>query len=210
MRSQLPQFIGNAGAAFRLNEPADAPIEIEHPEGLIVIREGTPYVTVALNEAHDVSSARSVTWRVVQEAFDVFSARTLNALSTSLGEREYILWNREGDVYDLTCVDTIEGQWSVSAQFTTSTVPTTPQVVPFAHHQSLRFYCLSQLTPDLFDAYRNAYLANIVQRAKNVKVDFKPLLGMLFGQVSKEHSSSYTYNLTNLSGCLPRVFYTRS
>ena len=49
-------------------------------------------------------------------------------------------------------------------------------------------------------------VANIAQRAKNVKVEFKPLLGMLFSQVSKEHSSSYTYNLTNLSGCLPRVF----
>lgn len=158
--SPLPELSGHAGAAFLLDRPADISVTIEHPEGIVVVRKGAGYVTVALNATYGNSSlSKTHTWRVVQESFDVLAARTRKALSTSLGDREYILWNLEDEGYHLTCVETAEFSLSMSIQIITPEVSTTPQVIPFTHHPSLRFYRLSQLSDDLFDAYRNAYLA---------------------------------------------------
>lgn len=159
MKTRLPELTGAAGAAFHLDRPAPDSVNIDHPEGLVTVRKGAACVTVALTALADIDAARASAWRVVQEAFDVLAARTRTALATSLGEREYMIWVRTGDAYDLTCVDTADAMWSMNLQLSTSSAPVPPPTLPFRHHASLRFYRLSQLTPDLFDAYRNAYLA---------------------------------------------------
>ena len=161
MNTRLPDLGGNAGAAFHLNHPVSDSVSIEHPEGLVTVRKGAAYVTVTLNALADVETARASAWRVVQEAFDVHAAQTRNALATSLGEREYVIWVRTGNAYDLTCVDTGDAMWMANFQLSAPTTPITPTppTILFRHHASLCFYRLSQLTPDLFDAYRNAYLA---------------------------------------------------
>jgi len=154
----FPKFDGVSGAAFLLRTPVRKSIEIRHPDGIVTIREGAPYVTVILFESQPPSKLKSSAWRIIQEAFDFYAATYREPLSTQHGEQEYLLWIRESDGYHLTCVDSVSFAWSVNIQASTLSVPSSPVSAQFIHHPALRFYRLSQLTDDLFDACRNAYL----------------------------------------------------
>ena len=57
-------------------------------------------------------------------------------------------------------VDAFDMSWSISGRvtLTSSAPPPIPAATPILHQAYFRFYRLSQLTDDLFDAYRNAYL----------------------------------------------------
>jgi hypothetical protein len=153
------KLAGHSGAAFLLQSPSDENLTIEHPSGSVEIRAAAPYVTAALLESVDSELVRDESYRIVQEALDVHAARTRRPLATSHGDLEYITWRRTESGYLLIASDTAVFPWAVNATIQVSgpTVPTPP--LPFVHHASLRYYRLSQLSEDLFDAYRNAYLA---------------------------------------------------
>ena len=160
MKLNLPKFAGTAGAAFLLRTPSKQSIELQHTEGVVTVRAGAAYITVALNNPHDLSSARQATWKVIQEAFDCYAATQRVALSTEHGSREYFLWIRTKAGYHLICVNTYNTliTMNVKAQVDIHAPTSTLAVVPFISHPSLRYYRISQLSDDLFDAYRNAYL----------------------------------------------------
>ena len=157
--SQLLELTGPAGAAFLLSEPAPLTTEFDHPEGRVIVREGAANVTVNLRNSHDVVDVRAVSWRVIQESFDLLAARRQAALSTAMGDSQCVLWSQNGIQYDVTCVVTIEGRWSMNAQGTVGGERPVTLQQTFTHHESLRFYRMSQCARGLFDAYRNAYLA---------------------------------------------------
>lgn len=157
--SQLPEFTGPAGAAFLLSEPAPLSTDFDHPEGRVIVREGAANVTVNLLNSHDVGDVKAVAWRVIQESFDLLAARRQAALSTAMGDSECVLWSRNGNQYDVTCVVTMASKWSINAQGTVCGAGPVPSQQTSTHHDSLRFYRMSQCARGLFDAYRNAYLA---------------------------------------------------
>lgn len=150
---------GAAGSAFRLDAPSSVSAQIEHPSGNVTLREGAPYVTIVLHSCPNADVARVLAWQVVQEALDVLAARARIALATSLGEQEFLTWYRKDSSLHLTCVDTASATWSANIGIQTSSSLLPPQPPPFVHHAALRFYRLSQISSDLFDAYRNAYLS---------------------------------------------------
>lgn len=157
--SQLPELTGPAGAAFLLSKPAPLSTDFDHPEGRVIVRERAANVTVNLVNSQDVGDVKAVAWRVIQESFDFLAARRRAALSTAMGDSQCVLWSRNGNQYDVTCVVTIESRWSMNAQGTVGGAGPVPSQQAFAHHNSLRFYRMSQCARGLFDAYRNAYLA---------------------------------------------------
>lgn len=159
MGTPFPPMTGAAGAAFRLDVPSSVTTQIQHPTGNVTLREGAPYVTIALHSCHNADAARSLAWQAVQEALDVLAARARIALATSLGEQEFLTWYRGDSGLHLTCVDTGCATWSANFNFQGSLSSLLPQPAPFVHHAALRFYRLSQVSSDLFDAYRNAYLS---------------------------------------------------
>lgn len=76
-----------------------------------------------------------------------------------MGDSECVLWSRNGNQYDVTCVVTFVNRWSMSAQGTVGGSGPVHAQQTFVRHDSLRFYRMSQCARGLFDAYRNAYLA---------------------------------------------------
>ena len=125
----------------------------------MIVREGAANVTVNLLKSHDPGDVKAVAWRVIQESFDFLAARRQAALSTAMGDSECVLWARNGNQYDVTCVVTSVSRWSMSAHGTVGGAEPVHSQQTFERHDSLRFYRMSQCARGLFDAYRNAYLA---------------------------------------------------
>jgi hypothetical protein len=156
---------GPAGAAFLLRGPARHDLTLFHPEGTVSTRSGSVYLTVQLSVAPAASSLRDETWRIVQEALDLHAATYRYAVGTNRGEHEYVRWLRAPDGYDIMFTDTMEAMWAMTAHATVKprndaqSAPPSAVPPPPTHHPAFRFYRLSLLAEDLFDAYRNAYLA---------------------------------------------------
>ena len=163
MHYHLPPVAGVVGAAFLLRAPAKVSATIEHSAGLVQLVSGSPCLTVALNEMVAPDAVRDECWRVAQEALDVRAATHREAYATKDGERNFISWQAEADGYALSIIDTIQARWQMQAELTVHSAPGAPPPPPppppVQHHPALRYYRLSQLTDDLFDAFRNAYLA---------------------------------------------------
>jgi hypothetical protein len=161
MTTQLPQIDGPAGAAFQLRKPAKKSISIEHEEGTVSIRAGASSVTVQLRNAVHESDLRDFAWRIVQEALDIRAATHREALSTYRGDHECAYWFLNQNGYTLVIVDVVHTQWSMNATLSVGTDAINPSLTPpsVPYHPALRFYRLSQISDDLFDAFRNAYLA---------------------------------------------------
>ena len=156
---------GPAGAAFLLRGPARHDLTLFHPEGTVSIRSGSVYLMVQLAVAPAASSLRDEAWGVVQEALDLHAAMYRYAVGTNRGEHEYVRWLRVPNGYDVTFTDTMEATWEMTAHATVKprydaqSAPLSAAPPPPTHHPAFRFYRLSLLAEDLFDAYRNAYLA---------------------------------------------------
>jgi hypothetical protein len=154
------RFYGTLGAAFLLHHPSRYSARIGHALGAVELRTGAPYVLVRLDGLEAGANVRDVAWQVVQESFDIRAATHRDALATRRSEQEYLLWKRDKNECELTIVDTVESRWDMSATLTVGDgTKEISEPQPVAYHPALRFYRFSQLSDDLFDAYRNAYLA---------------------------------------------------
>ena len=159
------EFTGPAGAAFLLRGPARHDLTLFHSEGTVSIRSGSVYLTVQLAVAPAPSALRDEAWRIVQEALDLHAATHCYAVGTNRGEHEYVRWLRVPNGYDVTFTDTMEATWEMTAHATiksrydSQSAPLSAAPPSPTHHPAFRFYRLSLLAEDLFDAYRNAYLA---------------------------------------------------
>lgn len=165
MHHHLPPLSGSAGAAFLLRAPAKTSATIEHNAGLVHLVSGEPCLTVALRASVAPDAVRDECWRVAQEALDVRAATHREAYATRDGERNFITWQAEADGYALSIIDTIQARWQAQINLVVHSAPGSPPtqppppLPPVEYHPALRYYRLSQLTDDLFDAFRNAYLA---------------------------------------------------
>ncbi len=161
MKTLLPEFDGVAGAAFLLRISARNSLTPTRREGVVTLGESGAYATVQLFRGLPDDELRTTAWRVIQEALDIHAATHRDPIATQRAAREYLLWTRAADGYRLTCVDTFDIPWSLSGQAIVGSAVPTPTLdrTPIPCHPSFRFYRLSQLTDDLFDAFRNAYLS---------------------------------------------------
>ncbi len=156
----LPLYSGTCGAAFLLQSPSSSAHTIKHSAGTVYVRSGAPYVTIARDGAVAAEMVREKTWESLQEALDVHAARTRVPLATKREERESLIWRQAASGFELTYLDTADLAYSVSSSGVVAGAAPLPAAAPqFAHHPALRFYRLSQLSDDLFDGYRNAYLS---------------------------------------------------
>ena len=184
----LPPLRGECGAAFPLQTVARKSVSIEHPSGTVTIRAGAPLVDIALRDALPADQVRAEAWRALQEALDLYVTQTRNPLVTRSGDSEFVTWQKKTGAYHLCYVDTSDSGWSMSGTLTGGGPPATPPPPP-VHHPALRFYRLSQASDDLFDAYRNAYLAlECLISSESAKSSREPELEWLI-RVAKSHFS---------------------
>lgn len=163
---QLPAFTG-CGAAFLLRTPAKETITWQHENARISIREGATYLTVTFDEVTRPTAVRDTAWTIAQEVLDIQAVVHRNALATHKGDSEYLVWTQGIRGQHLTVADLFSLAFSAKGTIThgDSNSPSmyldSPNSTSFptiAYHPAFRFYRLSQLTDDLFDAFRNAYL----------------------------------------------------
>jgi hypothetical protein len=163
----MPAYNGAAGAAFLLRTPGRESLTLQHDDGIVTVRQGAPYITVQLFERPTGDHLRTESWRVLLEALDVHAVTGREALGTERGDGEYLTWIRdEEERYRLTIASTASLPWSMKGTATSTPPPgaqdatrTRQPARPVPHHPSFRFWRLSRLADDLFDAYRNAFLA---------------------------------------------------
>lgn len=122
-------------------------------------------MTVELARETPPEVVRDDAWRVAQEALDIHAVLHREALATHRGDSEYLMWFRISGKQHLTVVEMVNAPWSISGSMTVGNAPGPTLHLgaadpsgfsKIAHHPALRFYRLSQLTDDLFDAFRNA------------------------------------------------------
>ncbi len=154
---------GPAGAAFKLRSPQKEDVELTHPQGKVYLRADSSYIEAQLMAAPPVSVLRDDAWNLIQETLDIYSVKNRYHIGTKRGEYEDVRWLQGVGGYEVWFTETLEFKWAMKISMTVvnpdGTEPAPPPPPPFFYHPSFRFYRLSQLTDDLFDSYRNAYLA---------------------------------------------------
>jgi hypothetical protein len=148
---------GSAGGAFRLTRRAAASMQ-EVVEGWTVeLRQGSQIV-VARGEGGAVyTAARDDALAAANKGLDFLCLRGGEPLAIRHAAIEHIVCWSEGDESVIRVLSTPSVTFNVGPVTVTGGTPVVPP--PPAWHESARYFRLSQLTDDLFDSFRNTYLA---------------------------------------------------
>jgi hypothetical protein len=100
----------------------------------------------------------------VEEALDKLSIRGIDDVALASADHEHLAWwsTRDGTVLRVvtTSFQTLPVlHMTATVRDSRGRIVRSPSPPPVPWHPSFRFFRLSQTTADLFDAYRNAYLA---------------------------------------------------
>jgi hypothetical protein len=127
------------------------------------VREGGRYVLARGGDETNYEDARDQALSAAQRALDLLCISGVADLSIVGVEDEHITWWREHNeaVLRVTSVATMSATVGAKATVTDSlgNVRPEPPRPAAVWHESLRFFRLAQVTDDLFDAFRNLYLA---------------------------------------------------
>ncbi len=153
----------DSGIAFLLSKPPEKELTLRYRDYQILAAPDTPFVICRFAGAVSLEDAFRTGSLVAQEALDILSMTGNADLITREADDEYLAWWCSEDGRTMAQVSTITlsvtlGHATVTVQDANgNVVPSTP-VIP-KHHIGFRFYRLSQVSDDLYDAYRNMYLA---------------------------------------------------
>jgi hypothetical protein len=155
----------DSGAAFMLAQKCGVSEVVYLDSGSEVeIQEGCPYVIARIRGASSANDAFNNGHEVAQQGLDLLSITGKADLSIKSASDEYLVWWREKSVQILRVVAVTRINVNFKAtlgEVTDKNGNIIPQPLPPKpiYHESLRYFRLSQVTDDVFDAFRNAYLA---------------------------------------------------
>jgi hypothetical protein len=159
----IDQVKNPGGAAFLLATASgeDALQQVENGE--IEICSGQPFLVARFSLTSDAKSAFQKGHSLTQKGLDLLSILGIQDLIIRDAENEHIIWWTEEDSLVVRTVSTTLLKFGVAPakiiiQDTEGKQITPNSPVP-TYHIAFRYYRLSQTTDDLFDAYRNMYLA---------------------------------------------------
>jgi hypothetical protein len=151
------------GAAFRLVAPAKVNASVEVAGGHVEVAEGQADVVARFSGAADAEATLDMGHRLAQEGLDLLSVlgRTDSVIEDA--EDEYLLWWPTKAGPTMRLVSTAVLRFSVGPATLVARDKEGREVLPHPlqpiHHVGFRYYRLAQITDDLYDAYRNMYLA---------------------------------------------------
>jgi hypothetical protein len=154
----------DSGAAMLLAQNCTVSELVQLASGYEVeIRAGSPYVVARTTGAADAQIAFDLGMEAVQQGLDLLSVTGKGDFSTKNAFDQHFIWWRDSAGQFLRFVETSVLSFSLSATATVTdsngtVVPPPTQPLP-VYHDALRYYRLSQTTDDLFDSFRNIYLA---------------------------------------------------
>lgn len=153
-----------SGAAFELQGAARESETVVINDWEAEVSDGTNLVVVRGGTAGDYHKSLTVGLAYAQKALDIMSLRGGNDLLIKGFEDDHLVWWGEPSGLVIRIVSLAPLRMDVPPVNVTvtdqagNTVPPTP-APKVEWHESFRYFRLSQTTDDLFDAYRNAYLA---------------------------------------------------
>lgn len=153
-----------SGAAFDLQDPARESEVVALDGWEAEVREGQRTILLRCGSEANYDDAMRAGLANAQKALDLMSMRGGNNLVITGFDDDHVIWWVEAGEVVIRIVSL--APFRIDAPPITATVrdsdgnvvpqPSTPAVM---WHESFRYFRLSQTTDDLFDAYRNAYLA---------------------------------------------------
>jgi len=155
----------DSGAAFLLAQKSTASEVVLLDSGAEVeVRCGNPYLVARAAGSANARDAHMLAHEAAQEGLDHLAINGKVILSIRNACEEYLVWWRE-DSEQVLRLD-----WTSTVSFTVGPVHATvidkdgnpvpqPALTKLIYNESLRYFRLSQVTEDLFDAFRNMYLA---------------------------------------------------
>lgn len=158
-----PTRSGASGAAFTLTSAPSADASLALPGVELEIRAGQRDVVVRFNGATSAESALQQGHQLAQHGLDLLSVVGHMDAVIQEAENEHLIWWSEQDGVVVRLVSTTMLQLAIGPvsvevrDMNGNAIPSIP--VQPSHHIGFRYYRLAQTTEDLYDAYRNMYLA---------------------------------------------------
>ena len=159
----LPSSEPSSGAAFELNKPAHADANVPIGPWEVEVRKGLKLVVARGGDDRSYEDAFRAGLLHAQQGLDLFCARGAGDLSITAFDEQHVAWWTEPRlvvrVVSLAPMAIRIGPVTLEVRDAEGNlVPPSPGP-PVVWHESFRYFRLSQTSDDLFDAYRNAYLA---------------------------------------------------
>lgn len=152
-----------SGAAFTLVSPAGTDVLLSLASAEVELRQGQKDVVVRFKGAKDAREAFTKGHELAQQGLDL--ASILGHLDTIIldAEDDHVLWWTEPTGLVVRIVSTVTqgvgvGPANLEVHDAEGNIVPPVKIEP-RHHISFRYYRLAQTTDDLYDAYRNMYLA---------------------------------------------------
>lgn len=153
----------DSGVALLLVNPPQEAVRGMYRDCQLIASPGSPHVICRFSGATREEGAFAAGLERAQEALDILSVLGRGDLVTKDAEDEHLVWWQDAGRQSLSVVSTATfsvqvGSMEIAVRDAQgNTVPPIP-VIP-RHHIGFRFYRLAQASDDLYDAYRNMYLA---------------------------------------------------
>jgi len=147
----------SAGGAFRLTETA-AEDSTETIDGWTVeVRAGSEIVVARGDGGATYEEARGDALAAANKGLDFMCLRGAKPMAIRHAATEHIVWWSEVSQSVMRLLSSPTGTFQVGKITATGGTPVVPP--PPEWQESARYFRLSQLTDDLFDSFRNLYLA---------------------------------------------------
>lgn len=153
----------DAGIGMLLSKPPEERIDIIHNECQILASPKTPYVICRFKDVRTFEETYNQGSSIIQDALDMISMTGHGDLITRDANDEFLAWWKSSGKRIFVIVSTATfslkvGPIRVSVKDRNGNIVPQEKIIP-KHHIGFRFFRLAQVSDDLYDAYRNMYLA---------------------------------------------------
>lgn len=154
----------DSGAAFKLFKKASVDKVIRLKSGWEVETQfGNPYVVARGETATDALSAFNLAQEATQEGLDTLCVLGIDNLAVVDSSKEhFVWWQQDGkQIFRFVGItrEPISIEMEIEVRDANGDRLPPPRTLETNHHESFRYFRLSQITDDLFDAYRNLWLS---------------------------------------------------
>lgn len=152
-------FDGGAstGGAFRLNEAAPKSAVERVDRWSVEVHAGSEMVVARGDGGTSYEEALDDALAAANQGLDLLCLRGEAAMAIGHAQTEHIIWWREGSQSVIRLLSTPTVTVHMGKVTVTGGTPVVPPVPQW--QESARYFRLSQLSDDLFDSFRNVYLA---------------------------------------------------
>lgn len=152
-----------SGGAFPLAQTPELSETVSVDEWNVEIESGNPYVAARNQESCGSGTIFDDSYEAAQKGLDILSIDGIGDYNCHNAVNRRIMWWEEGGEQVLRIVTisglSVDAHAEIEVRDGDGNVIPQEEPDPTKWHESLRYFRLSQTTDDLFDAYRNYFLA---------------------------------------------------